>query len=364
MNKLIKTSFLFLLSTQAFAWGAKEDDSLKTKALTFSGYLETYYSYDLGNPETHERPAFFYNFTRHNEVNLNLGLVKANYNTEKVRGNFALMAGTYAQYNLASEQGLLKNVFEANVGVKISKTKNLWVDAGIMPSHIGFESAIGKDCWNLTRGMLAENSPYYESGVKIGHTSQNDKWYMAAMYLNGWQHIQRPSGNQTPALGTQLTYKPNTKHTLNWSTFVGNDKPDTAKQMRIFNNLYAILQLTPKLGLTTGFDIGMQQSARGSNTYEVWYTPVILARYTFSDHFKLAARGEYYSDAKGVIIVTGSTHGFQTLGYSLNLDYSVSENIMFRIEGRGLHSKDAIFSLDKKPSHNNYFVTSSLALSF
>jgi len=47
--------------------------------------------------------------------------VKASYNANKVRGNFALMTGTYAQYNLANEQGLLKNVFEANAGIKLSK---------------------------------------------------------------------------------------------------------------------------------------------------------------------------------------------------------------------------------------------------
>ena len=111
---------------------------------TFSGYLETYYSYDFGNPENHLRPAFVYNHNKHNELNLNLGLIKANYVKNNVRGNFAIMAGTYSEYNLAAEQDLLKNVFEANAGVKISAKHNLWIDAGIMPSHIGFESAIGK----------------------------------------------------------------------------------------------------------------------------------------------------------------------------------------------------------------------------
>lgn len=117
---------------------------------TFSGYLETYYSYDFGNPDNHLRPGFFYSHNKHNELNLNLGLAKVNYAKDNVRANFALMAGTYPQYNLAAEPSLLKNVYEANVGVKIYKSKNLWVDAVIMPSHIGFESAIGKDCMNLT----------------------------------------------------------------------------------------------------------------------------------------------------------------------------------------------------------------------
>lgn len=101
-------------------------------------------------------------------------MAKVNYSKENIRGNFALMAGTYPQYNMSAEQGLLQNVYEANVGVKISKNHNLWIDAGIMPSHIGFESAIGKDCQTLTRSILAENSPYYEAGVKIGYTSESE----------------------------------------------------------------------------------------------------------------------------------------------------------------------------------------------
>ncbi len=342
----------------------KAQELTKTNPLTFSGFAETYYSYDLSQPESHERPSFFYSFNRHNEVNLNLGFVKANYTTEKVRGNFALMGGTYAQYNLAAEQGLLKNIFEANVGVKISNKKNIWIDAGIMPSHIGFESAIGKDCWNLTRSILAENSPYYESGIKLSYTSTNEKLYLAAMYLNGWQRIQRVLGNQTPAFGTQLVYKPNSKITCSWSTFAGNDLPDSLSQKRFFNNIYGQIQLTEKLGITAGFDIGMQQVTKDPSEYNVWYSPVLIVQYKPTSKIRIAARGEYYSDKYGVIIATNTVNGFQTLGYSINFDYLPTDHVMFRIEGRGLSSKDQIFLLDNKPNNANYFLTSSLAIAF
>ncbi len=211
MNKLVLIA-AGIFSIPAIAQDTISIEKAKPNPLTFSGYVEAFYSYDFNKPANHERPGFLYNFNKHNEVNLNLGLFKVNYNTENVRANLAVMAGTYPQYNLAAEQGLLKNIFEANVGIKISKKNNLWIDAGIMPSHIGFESAIGKDNWNLTRSILAENSPYYEAGVKIGFTSKNEKLYAAAMYLNGWQRIQKIPGNQTPAFGTQLTYKPSVKY--------------------------------------------------------------------------------------------------------------------------------------------------------
>ena len=215
-------------------------------AITFSGYTELYYSFDFDKPASKEKPFFIYNHKRHNEVNLNLAYAKVNYAATKVRANVALMAGNYAQYNLAAEPELLRFVYEANVGVKLSKKHNLWLDAGIMPSHIGFESAIGKDCQTLSRSILAENSPYYETGVKIGYTSESGKWYLAGMYLNGWQRIEKVKGNQTPAFGTQVTYKPSDKVVLNWSTYVGNEQPDIDKKWRYFNNFYGQFKVTDK----------------------------------------------------------------------------------------------------------------------
>lgn len=331
---------------------------------TFSGYIDTYYSYDFGNPDNHVRPGFFYSYNKHNEATLNIGLAKVSYAKDIIRGNFALMAGTYAQYNMAAEQDLMKNIYEANVGVKISKKSNLWIDAGIMPSHIGFESAIGKDCMNLTRSILADNSPYYEAGVKIGYTSKSEKWYLAAMYLNGWQRIQRVDGNQTPAFGTQLTYKPSGKATLNWSTYAGNEQPDNDRKWRYFNNLYGQFRLSGKTSLTTGFDIGAQQKTKGSSDHDIWFSPVVIAQYKPTPKIQLAARGEYYSDENGVIIATGTPNGFQTFGYSANFDYIVSDNVMFRLEARSLNSKDAIFTRNDNPTGTNVFITTSMAISF
>src|SRR6478736_3247043 len=182
--KLISVFFFLLFSTRLLA----QQDTTKG-VLTWSGYVDVYYAFDSGKPDDHVRPSFIYNYNRANEVNLNLGFVKVNYTASNVRANLALMAGTYAQYNYASEQGLLKNVLEANAGVKLSKTKNLWIDAGIFASHIGFESAVNKDCWNLTRSILADNSPYYEAGAKISYTTDNERWFLSAMILNGWQRI-------------------------------------------------------------------------------------------------------------------------------------------------------------------------------
>lgn len=344
INIKMKRTFLIITgSVLAMHAVAQEAPVLK-----FSGYAEAYYTYDFDEPANHQRPAFLYNHNRHNELNINLAVIKANYTSDRVRGNFAVMAGTYAQYNLAAEQELMRHIYEANIGVRIGK--NIWVDAGIMPSHIGFESAISKDCFTATRSIMAENTPYYEAGAKITW-SPNDKWTLAAMYLNGWQRIKRPDGNQAPAFGTQLTYRPTDKVTLNWSTFVGNDKPDSVRRMRYFNDVYGIFTITDKFSLVAGIDYGLEQKGKGSSDMNNWYSPMLIAKYAFTDKIAVAGRYEYYNDEKGVII---GMDDFKTSGYSLNLDVTPVSNVLFRIEGK-------IYDYADDP--HNTSVTTTLAIS-
>ncbi len=342
-----------------------QDSSANNKSLVFSGYAELYYSYDFDNPGKNEKPSFIYNFNRNNEVNINLGYIKAAYQTEKLRANLSLGVGTYTNANYASEPGVLKNIFEANAGVKISKNNNLWIDAGIFSSHIGFESAIGATCWNLTRSVVADNTPYYESGAKLSYTSKNNKWFLSALLLNGWQHIERPANNTTPAFGVQATFTPSSSITFNYSNFIGNDKPDSLREMRYYNNFYAIFQFNKLLGLTIGFDYGLQQKAKGSSSLNTIYAPVIILKISPDEKNSVSLRGEYYSDPNGMIVNTGTPDGFRIFGASLNYDRQIIKNALFRIEFKNLSGKDSYFiKHDNSPVSNDFFLTTSFSIGF
>jgi hypothetical protein len=332
--------------------------------VSFSGYVEPYWLYDFGQPADHNRPAFIYSYNRHNEVNINLALLKASITHTRMRANVALMGGTYAQANLANEPALLRHLFEANAGFQLSKKHQWWLDMGVFPSHIGFESAIGKDCWTLSRSLLAENSPYYESGIKMGYTSSDNKWFFSLLYLNGWQRIQRVAGNQTPAWGHQITYKPTERLTLNSSSYIGNEQSDTLRKMRYFHNFYAIIQCNSNLGLTLGFDIGAEQAAKGSQDYYTWIAPIAIAKYQINSSLALAVRAEYYQDKSGVIIATGIPGGFQTWGASGNLDVAITEHLTCRMEYRHLAGTNTLFMVNGKPDKRNHMIALALAASF
>ena len=231
-------------------------------------------------------------------------------------------------------------------------------------SHIGFESAVGNDCWNLTRSIVADNSPYYESGAKIGYTTNNGKFFVSALVLNGFQRIQRPDGNTGLSVGLQATWQPNAKVTLNYSNYYGNDKPDSVARERFYNDFYAIVQLNKKIGITAGFDFASEQKAKGSPSYNYLYSPLIILRYTPAEAWAVAARIEYYQDANGIIIPTGTPDGFRTAGYSINADYIPFKNVLVRVEGKYYDSEDAIFTRNGKPVFGDFAVTTSLSIAF
>jgi hypothetical protein len=357
---------LFLLALALFcATGAGAQTDTTALHFSLSGYAESYYGYDFNQPADGNRPGFVYAHNRHHEFNVNIAFMRASVQAERVRGNFALMAGTYANANLVAEPGTLKNVFEANAGVKLSKNADLWLDAGIFGSHIGFESAIGKDCWTLTRSMLADNSPYYEAGAKLTYATPDGMWRFSALALNGWQRIQRVPGNSLLSGGWQITYTPSDRVTLNSSSFFGTDQPDATRLLRVFHNLYGIFQVTDRLGFIAGLDTGREENPNPDEDPNFWYSPVFIARYAASDKATLAGRVEYYSDKNGVIIATGTERGFQTLGVSVNLDVQLHQNAVWRIEGKMFSSRDAIFEKNNgSATTSNTVLTTALAVWF
>jgi hypothetical protein len=359
MRTVIAIFFAFGLASQL-----KAQDTTHVGKLTISGYVELYDSYDFNKPADHNRPPFVYSYNRTNEVNLNLGFIKAAYTNDRVRANLAIMAGTYTNANLAAEPGVLKNIYEANAGIKLAAKADLWLDAGIFASHIGYESAVGKDSWAATRDIVSDNTPYYESGVKLTYNTPDNKFTATALYLNGWQRIQRQDGNNTPAGGVQLVWRPTANLTLNYSNYLGSEGADSVGVRRFYHNFYVTAQVSSKLGVTAGIDYGTQQKSKTDHNTNHILAPVIVARYLFDPQWALAGRLEYYQDKNGILIATGTPDGFQTKGYSLNIDYMPVGNAVIRLEGKTYHSKDAIFVNGRSFSNNSPLLTIAIGVSF
>ncbi|OON70908.1 porin [Hymenobacter sp. CRA2] len=332
--------------------------------LTVYGFVDGYYGYDFtGKSQT--RPGFLYSHSRANEFALNNAIIGLRYQDEQVRGALGLHAGTYVEANYAAEPPVLRHVYEAYAGFRpLPKT---WLDLGIFSSHIGFESAISKDNWTLTRSFMAENSPYYEAGARFTYEA-DPKLTLTALALNGWQNLR--DNNRAKALGTQIQWKPTDKLLVNSSTFYGNEQPtDSVRRRRYFHNFYVTYTATNRLNLALVFDVGKQERAARGSKADTWHTGAAFVRYKLTEKWAATARYEYYYADRGVIIRSimpaASDANFHVHGGSLNFDYAPTANVLVRVEGRVLRSRDAQFTDEAgQPTKTYGNLTSSIALSF
>jgi len=280
-----------------------QSDSLKIRS---NVYAEVYYL----NSSMGVKSPIFYNHTSVNKPELNLGMVE--FFADKKRWSFqsGIMLGTYSQKNLASEPNFWKQVYQFNVQFQLNSKNQIM--AGIFPSHIGLESAknLENDCFS--RSYIAENSPYYESGLAWNYTPSTNLSYRL-LALTGWQTIAKFN----PSLGAQVVYTGKSGWKLNASQFFGNE----GKGTRVFLNNFAQIPISKQLSGTIGFDAGFESS-------QVWHGGLVFLTWKPHAKIRMSGRAEYYSDTHAVIMPTS----FTDIAKSVSLDYLFNNSFILRSE--------------------------------
>lgn len=338
---------------------AQTDSTAPKPTITYGAFVDAYYTYAFNEPVS-GNIDYAYNHSRHNEFNANLALITAKYASDKMRGNLGIQAGTYPLFNYAAEPQVMQHIYDANVGVKL--VKNLWLDAGIFgSSHIGFESAISKDNWTLTRSLCAENTPYYATGAELNY-EPNEKFLLSLLITNGWQNIR--DNNSNKAVGYQVTWKPNKKIGFNASSYFGEayNGPDSSALMRYFNHAYIYYHPTEKLSFALMADLGIQQTVHDSAYDATWFNPTLLIRFIPNKKWAVCARGEYYDDSKNLVFTaTPGAVKFVTTGASLNIDYTGIDNVMLRVEGKYFMSEKEVYTTKSGLSTTSAIISTSIA---
>jgi hypothetical protein len=328
-------------------------DSLEIGKIKIGGLVDAYYGYDFNHPETSDRP-YFVSSSRHNEININLAYIELQYINKRVRGRLVPGFGTYVNENYANEKGSLKNLIEANVGVRISKKRDIWVDAGIMGSPFTNETAVSKDHLMYTRSFAPEYVPYYLTGVKVS-APIGTKLKAYGYILNGWQVIN--DVNNPLSVGTQIEYRPSNTVLINWDTYVGDESSKLAPEnrTRYFTDVYFIYNSSRKFSLTSCAYVGLQdkKDTLGVKSQAVWWQANAIAAFQFTKAISLAGRIEYFNDLKSVQVVPITTaKGFDAYSAGLCLNVKVGDNALFRMEGRSFYSDRKLFIDENKQETN------------
>lgn len=325
-----------------------------TRSISLEGYADIYFGFDFNQPKNSARP-YFVSHARHNETNLNLAYLSVKYNAKRARATFTPGFGTYVNANYAAERATLQNIIEANVGIRLFKTRDIWIDAGVFVAPYTTESALAHDALLYTRSFAAEYSPYYLTGIR-GTVPLSKKLVLFLYLVNGWQIIE--DTNTPLSFGSSLEWKPTSKLTINWSSYAGNEASASQPQYRgrYFSDLYAIFAPSPRLMLSADIYAGRQRLSDSINQKDPvsWYQGNFNARYSIAKSQSVAARVEYFHDAHAVLVipVTGLARwdcASASLGYSV----AINGNVSFHAEGRYFQSGGNVFYDNEVQPTNN-----------
>jgi hypothetical protein len=253
-----------------------------TAKVTVGGYIDTYFNSDSANPPDANMP-YFVSQHRNIETNINLAYISSRYSSDRVRATFIPGFGTYMNQNYDAERITLRNIVEANVGVRLLARRNMWLDAGVIDSPFTNESAISFDQPTLTRSFAPEYVPYYLTGIRL--TIPMGKKFTAKLFmLNGWQVIQ--ATNSPLTFASQFEYKLSEQLTLNLNTYFGDAQSPSAptNRMRSFVDFYALYKIG-KFSYTFSTYMGNQQRVDSLqvSTNNIWWQINGTARYYFTE---------------------------------------------------------------------------------
>jgi hypothetical protein len=362
---VLTTALMGLLYAKTNAQTVINIDTANKSQLTIEGYVDAYYGYDFNKLQSKDRP-YFVSHSRNSEVNLNLAYVSLKYSSERLRATFTPGFGTYMNANYAAESGSLKYIVEANAGFKPFANKNIWLDIGILPSPYTNESAISFDQLVYTRAYAAENVPYYQAGARLS-LPLSKKLTANLFLLNGWQQIA--DANNSMSFGSNLELKANEHLTLNWNTYVGDERSATHTDFRTryFTDAYAIWNPSEKVSVTGCVYGGLQKRQLDDKTManSYWWQANAALRYSFSQQHSLSARLEYFDDKDGVIIqpVT-DVASFNSFSESLCYNWNITRQVMFRVEGRYFQSGNNVYIKETTPVKNDFWFIAGIATRF
>ncbi len=337
---LILAAFLGLpLAAQEPAMAADEKE--EEKDWEIGGFVDLYYSYNTNHPAGHANffPGAGVAAKRSEEFALNWAAVEIRRAPEPVGFHLIAGAGNAIEILHAGEpegemigRDELRNIYRASVSY--APSERLLVEAGIFPSHIGFESALTRDTWSYTGSWAGNFTPYYQTGIKAAYTF-SDHWSGELHVLNGWQIIGE--NNDAKSLGARLAWaSPRASVALNgWR---GPELQNDDSRQRMLLDLVATAKVSDALDLAFEGYVGRQELP-GSDTAE-WTSIAGFLRYQLAPTWAVALRAERFADPDDWI--SGLSQDIEE--GTLTFEHRPHERVILKLEGRYDRSSARIFT--------------------
>lgn len=324
-------TLLFLLAptTGAAEW----------KGLELSGFVDLYVAAAKDDPATGRNFAGLGTVaTREGE--LALDFVGLELRKEAAPWGFTLIAGAGDELDaihLAEEpsaRDTFRNIFQASV---FYRSGDVLVEAGLFPSHIGFESALPHLNWNYSHSWVATLSPFYQTGVKLVYTPDT-KTTLELHAIHGWQQIA--DLNDDPGFGLKLARNFGAVTTTFNAIYTDEPTPDGDLPRSLYD-LIVQAELSKSFSVALETYRGRQQ--RSSTPDADWDATAVWLRWKAGRN-GFTLRAERFDDEQGGI--SGSAQRLES--YTATWDLKTHENATLRFELRRDESSAAIFPAGRR----------------
>ncbi|MHB8428223.1 MAG: outer membrane beta-barrel protein [Acidiferrobacterales bacterium] len=312
----------------ATAWAADKTptlgDVLQASNISFSGYVDTSYSYLTGSGNfTSGTPDRVYD-AQHNAFLLHTVDLAASYLPANGFGGMAqLDYGTDAAVTSAGT-GLPAVTGGSEVDVQQAYMQYasgpFTVMAGKYDTLAGEEVITSPADYNFTRGILFGYAiPFSHTGVRTSY-ALNDNYKVIVGVNNGW-NVSTPSttGVYSKTLELGLAATPTKPLSINAVIYSG-DEPGNAGQpigRRDLLDVVGSYNVTSALTLALEGDYGQQTDAVTVGSKAAWDGVAAYANYDINALWRVAGRLEYFNDKNGFTtgIVQKWKEGTLTVAY-------------------------------------------------
>lgn len=325
----LKAAFLLLFLLPAAGTRAAEWNGIQ-----LSGFVDLYVA------AAGDEPASGRNFaglgtaaTREGELALDFAAL--DIRKDPAPWGFTLIVGAGDELDaihLAEEpsaRDTFRNVFQASVGYK---TGDLLVEAGLFPSHIGFEGTLPHGNWNYSHSWTAMLSPFYQTGVKLVYTP-DDATVLELHVLNGWQQIADYNDGKT--IGVKLSRKLGI-FTPTFNAIYGDEPTADGDLPRSLYDLIVQADFSPSWSAAVETYRGRQQ--RDSVADADWDATAVWLHWHEGRH-AVTLRAERFDDGDGGI--SGTAQRLES--YTATWDVESHQNARLRFELRRDRSSASFF---------------------
>ncbi len=330
------------------------------KRVEAHGYVDVYAAYNANRPADGASflPGTGTTAKRAGEIGLGQAALGVSLDPAPVGFNLTLHVGSGATILHEAEPvgpglgpGAWNLVQRATVAGKVPIGRGLIVEAGIMPSHLGFEGYASQGNWSYTRSWMAEYSPYFQTGVRLEY--EVAPAFTAGLYLvNGWQTVG--DVNRGKSVGARLAYE-GERLIVAIAGLAGPEQPNDDTSVRAIADLHAVVKATGWLRLAAAVDVGVdhrspsralvpgEDAAAGVPSAAGWYGVAGYARAAVLPFLSVAARGEVFGDPRGAV----SAYGQRIVEGTFTLEGRPHEAIVIKLEGRYDRSTTPVFGLSR-----------------